>query len=294
MYYNKIIKINQYFVRYRSFFCYFTLKSENTIKNNHQYNGYVEENMLKKERETEIINILKAENGYVSVKDLCKKLYASESSIRRDLTSLEKSGLITRSYGGAELIVNFSNVIEFDKRSRHNSPEKKIIAKKAKALIKDGNIIFLDQSSTSFYLANEIIDNHSLTVITNNTAIISLMANSGIKTIASGGSLSNENRTCLVGPDAQYIFENIHADIMFFSAKSLSFDGIISDCTREEILIRKSMLNNANIKVFLCDSEKIGTHSPYNQCKIDDIDYLICENDMVKHFSNTSDKLKIL
>lgn len=250
--------------------------------------------MLKKEREKEIINILKSENGFATVKELCQKLYASESSIRRDLSSLEKSGIITRTYGGAELIVNFSNVIEFNKRSRHNSPEKKIIAKKAKTLIKDGNIIFLDQSSTSFYLANEIMDNHTLTVITNNTAILSLMADSGIKTVASGGRLSNENRTCLVGPDAQYIFENIHADIMFFSAKSISYDGIISDCTREEVLIRNSMLKNANTRVFLCDSEKFGTRSPYTQCTISDIDFLVSENDDSKKFLELSNSLIII
>ena len=250
--------------------------------------------MLKNEREREIINILKRENGFVSVKELCKRLYASESSIRRNLTSLENSGQITRTYGGAELLVNFSNVIEFNKRSQHNALEKKIIAKKAKSLIKDGNIIFLDQSSTSFHLANEIINNHTLTVITNNTSILSLMANSKIKTISSGGTLSSENRNCLIGPDAQSVFENTYADIMFFSAKSLSYNGTVSDCTREEIFIRKSMLKNAKLKVFLCDSEKFGTQSPYTQCTLSDIDYLISENDASKQFANLSSKLNIL
>ena len=250
--------------------------------------------MLKNEREREIINILKNENGFVSVKELCKRLYTSESSIRRDLTSLENNGQITRTYGGAELVVNFSNVIEFNKRAQHNSLEKKIIAKKAKSLIKDGDIIFLDQSSTSFYLANEIINNHTLTVITNNTSILSLMASSRIKTISSGGMLSSENRNCLIGTDAQGVFENTYADIMFFSAKSLSYNGTISDCTREEIFIRNSMLKNARVKVFLCDSEKFGTQSPYTQCSLSDIDYLISENDSSKLFMDFSNELKIL
>lgn len=250
--------------------------------------------MLKNEREREIINILKSENGFVSVKELCQRLYASESSIRRDLTSLEKNGKITRTYGGAELVINFSNVIEFNKRAEHNSDEKKIIAKKAKSLIKDGNIIFLDQSSTAFYLASEILNNHTLTVITNNTSILSLMANSKIKTISSGGTLSSENRNCLIGPDAQGIFENTFADIMFFSAKSLSFDATISDCTREEVLIRKSMLENARLKVFLCDSEKFGTQSPYTQCRLCDVDYLVSEGDVPSQFTDILNPQKIL
>ena len=61
-------------------------------------------------------------------------MYASESSIRRDLTSLESKGLIKRSYGGAELITNFSNIISFSKRSHHNIEAKKSIAKNKKHL----------------------------------------------------------------------------------------------------------------------------------------------------------------
>ena len=97
--------------------------------------------------------------------------------------------------------------------------------------------------------------------------------------ISSGGVLSDQNRTCLIGTDAQYIFEHIYADIVFFSCKSLSDDGIISDCTREEVLVRNSMLKNAAKKVFLCDSEKIGTRSVYEQCRLKDIDEMISERE---------------
>lgn len=250
--------------------------------------------MQKNEREREIITILKNENGFISVKELCQKLFASESSIRRDLTALENRGIVKRTYGGAELITNFSNVISFDKRFHHNIEAKKIIAKKAAKLIKDGNIIFLDQSSTSFYLANEILHKNSLTVITNNIEILCLLSNSAIKVVASGGMLSSENRSCLLGPDAHSVFENTYADIAFFSTKSLSDDGIISDCTREEVALRSSMLANSAKKVFLCDSEKFGTRSAYKQCTLSDIDYLISENETGKKFNLIVSTLKIL
>ena len=255
---------------------------------------FKENNMLKKEREREIINILKSNNGFITVSELCTMLYASVSSIRRDLASLESKGIIKRTYGGAELITNFSNIISFDKRSHYNIDAKKIIAKKAATLINDGNIIFLDQSSTAFYLANEIIDKNSLTVVTNNVEILNLLSISRIKTISSGGFLSTENRNCLIGTDANYIFKNIYADLLFFSTKSLSEEGIITDCSREEVLIRKTMLENASKKVFLCDSEKFDTHSSYKQCSLTDIDYLISENERAKKYKKYSDSLLIL
>ena len=250
--------------------------------------------MLKNEREREIINILKNDDGFITVKELCEKLYASESSIRRDLTALEKRGIVKRTYGGAELITNFSNVISFEKRYHHRIEAKKAIAKKAAKLIKDGDIIFLDQSSTSFYLASEIIRRNSLTVVTNNIEILGLLSASGIKVLSSGGFLSPENRNCLIGPDAQSVFENIYADAVFFSTKSLSYDGIISDCTREEVSLRNAMLKNSANKIFLCDSEKFGTRSAYKQCTLSDIDYLISEIDSTDKFKLHPDSLKIL
>ena len=188
--------------------------------------------MLNKEREQEIINILKVSNGFVTVKSLCDALYASESSIRRDLKSLEKRGLVKRTYGGAELVTNFSTIITFNQRTQQNVNAKRNIAKKAASLIKDGDIVFLDQSSTTFYLVNEIMNRNGLTIVTNNTEILIGLANSNLKVISSGGYLSSENRNCLIGGDARETFENIYADIMFFSTKSITSDGTISDCSR--------------------------------------------------------------
>lgn len=250
--------------------------------------------MLNNERKREIISILKSGNGFITVKELRTLLYASESSIRRDLASLANDGLIKRTYGGAELITGFANVVSFNHRTNQNIDAKKIIAKKAAGLIHDGDTIFLDQSSTTFYLANELLNRSSLTVITNNIEILSLLSHSSLRVISSGGVISSESRSCLIGGDAEYVFENTYADIMFFSSKSLSDDGIISDCTREEVLIRKPMLKNAAKKVFLCDSEKFSTHSSYIQCTLSDVDYLVSENEKAQKFSNCSESLIIL
>ena len=250
--------------------------------------------MLKNEREQEIIDIMKNANGFATVKDLCERLFTSESSRRRDLTSLSNKGLVKRTYGGAELISNFSNISAFSIRSHYNAAAKKIIAKKAVSLIKEGSTVFLDQSSTAFFLASELLENSSITIVTNNIEIISMMSRTNVNLISSGGLLSQENRMCLYGEDARYIFENVHANYAFFSTKSLSDDGIIWDFSREEVLIRNAMLKNAEKKVFLCDSEKFHAHSAYKQCSLDDIDYLISENDSAEFYKTVSDKLIVI
>ncbi len=250
--------------------------------------------MLKNEREREIINLLKARDGFVTVRELCETLFASESSIRRDLSVLEKRGIIKRNYGGAELITSYSNVVAFSHRTHYRVNEKRIIAKKAASLIKDGSIVFLDQTSTTFYLAEEIKNNSTVTVITNSIEILSLLSSSGIKTVSSGGHLLCDNRVCLVGEDAHRTFERINADFAFFSAKSLSEDGVISDCSREEVLVREAMLKNAAKRVFLCDSEKFNTRSGYKLCSLSDIDYLVSESDTARAFCKKHSSLTVI
>ena len=246
--------------------------------------------MLKNEREREILSVLKESDGFSTVKELCARLYASESSIRRDLTTLEKRGVVRRTHGGAELVTNISSSIAFSQRAHHNIDAKKIIAKKAAALVKEGDVIFLDQSSSAFYLASELSSSKAITVVTNNIEIISLLSSTDVKTLSSGGMLSPDNRSCLIGRDAHYIFESIYADIAFFSTKSLSLDGIISDCARDEVLVRDRMLKNAAKRVFLCDSEKFGTRSAYTQCTLSDVDYLVSETvpqpDLISAYKN--------
>lgn len=250
--------------------------------------------MHNREREREILNILKETNGFVSTKQLCEALFASESSIRRDLKSLEERGLVKRSYGGALFENHFSNIVTFNNRTKQNVDAKREIAKKAAAMIKEGQIIFLDQSSTAFYLANELVNRSSITVVTNNIEIMMLLSNARVKVISSGGFLSDENRNCLIGGDAQKTFENIYADIAFFSVKGILKDGTITDCSREEIIVRNAMLKNAKQRVILCDSTKFGVHASFKQCQLGDVDYLISENNPALYFSEFRNKIEFL
>lgn len=250
--------------------------------------------MHNKEREQEILSILKAVNGFVSTKQLCDTLFASESSIRRDLKELEERNLVKRSYGGVLPATNFSNIITFNHRTKQNIEAKREMAKKAANMIKERNIVFLDQSSTAFYLANELVNRSGITVVTNNIEILMLLSNSNIKVVSSGGFLSHENRNCLIGGDAAKTFQNIFADISFFSVKGISADGTVTDCEREEILVRSAMINNSETKVLLCDSTKFGRKAPYVQCHLKDVDYLISDGSAAQGFSGLNLKTKLL
>ena len=233
--------------------------------------------MYQNEREMEIVKLLSAES-YMTVKELSRILYTSESSIRRDLTGLEKRGIVRRSYGGVELSKTNVNVLPFNIRLHDRVQEKKLIAQKAAPLVHDGDIVFLDQSSSAMFVARALMQAARVTVVTNNVEILSLLSQTDLEVFSSGGMLCKNNRNCLLGADAHHIFRQVHANFAFFSTKALSDDGIIYDCDREEICIRNTMLENAEQRVFLCTSEKIGRKSGYRQCNLEDVEYIITDH----------------
>ncbi len=231
---------------------------------------------MKNEREQEILKLL-VSHGYMSVSELSEQLFTSESSIRRHLTSLQNQGLVKRNYGGVELLTKNSQILPFATRAYRDIPQKQEIARKACKLIKDDDVIFLDQSSTTFFLAYELMKRSHLTIITNNIEILSLLSATEHEVISTGGRLSRENRSCLVGDDAIQCFSQIRADHAFFSTKSLASDGTLFDCNREEVFVRNTMIANAANKVYLCDTGKFDTYSSYKQGTLRDVDYIVTE-----------------
>ena len=249
--------------------------------------------MDKNERQHEIIAILKKE-GYTTVEKLSQLLYASPSSIRRDLIQLEKAHLVTRSYGGVELYKTNSKTVPFSASVQRRVPENKIIAEKAASLVRDGDIVFLDHSSCCLFLAQELAKEKSITVMTNSIEILSIVGtDSRITLYACGGKVSQSLR-CFNDIDAAAQFRKLHADIAFFSADALTSNGVIYDSSIDNVYVRESMMRNAVRKVFLCDSEKFGKTAGYKQCELRDIDYLISDVDCKERFQRFSQELIIL
>ena len=249
--------------------------------------------MIKKERQERILELLNRKE-FVSVSEISEELFISPSSVRRDLSELERKHILKRSYGGARLITAKSNVVSFGARSYDYVEAKQTIAAKAARLVREGNVVFLDQSSTCYFLAMELARFQNLTVVTNNLEILSLLSRTELTVIATGGVVSRENRSCLVGGGAQRGFSEINADILFFSANAITEEGVITDCTQEEIFLRHAMLDHAARKVFLCDSSKLGKQAPYVQCDLNRVNVLICESDRLAPLKARFPRLQIL
>lgn len=122
--------------------------------------------MYKSERISKILEILEKKK-VVSVADLQKQLFVSDSSLRRDLVELERTGKINRGYGVVELARADNVELSYMFREQEHEAEKKKIAEIASTFLTDNQAIFIDSSSTASFLAPYLSVLHSAIVITN-------------------------------------------------------------------------------------------------------------------------------
>ena len=76
-------------------------------------------------------------------------------------------------------------------------------------LVGEGAVVFLDSSSTGYFLALQLLERGDITVVTNNIEIIELLSNGKPTVHSSGGILSRDNRTCLVGRNAEKVLKKL-------------------------------------------------------------------------------------
>ena len=239
---------------------------------------------MNKEREKKILEeILKSKK--VTVKELAKKLYISEPSIRRDLLSLEKQNLIKRIHGGAVIEENgiSATKIPFVIRELEQSDAKIFMAQKAASLVKDGDVIFLDSSSSAYNIIPYLALKNNITVITCGIKALAKLGEYNIKAICTGGTLIPSCQT-LVGDDAYNIIEQNNADIFFFSCRGLSSEGLLTDISEQENYVRRKMMKNSAKSYLLCASEKFNKKYFHNLCSVKDITGIISEKEIPDNF----------
>ncbi|MBQ7822167.1 MAG: DeoR/GlpR transcriptional regulator [Clostridia bacterium] len=246
--------------------------------------------MYKEERYSEILELAR-ENGYVTVEFLVKQVHASPASIRRDLTALEKDGYIRRSYGGASYIADGENVsVPYMMRKYKHKKEKNIIAKKAASLIHDGDIVFIDNSTTASYLAPYLTEKKNITVMSNNMTLIMTLAQHSVEVICTGGHVRGQNS--LFGTLTERAFASMRADIGFFSSTALSKKGEILDSSQARHYIH--LCEHCDKRVYLCNEEKIGAKARYCIMTLDDVDVVVSDRDIRGELETEFDNVEFI
>ena len=227
------------------------------------------------QRTTRIMEILTTYKT-VTNDQLCKSLFCSISSLRRDLIKLEKDGCIKRTRGGATLLLSTGS--DFSSHVRENTmvAEKEYIASIAKDFLASGMSLFLDASSTTMRLCPILNKLHNITVVTNGIATATQLNNCDqINTYITGGHLRKGNAS-LLGETASEYIGGFKADIAFLSCRGVCADGTF-EADIEHCLIKQHMIRNANKTILLADSSKFGQSFFHRLCNFKNLEAIITD-----------------
>ncbi len=230
--------------------------------------------MYPQERQEEILAILQ-KNRYVTVAHLMGELHYSAATINRDLNALEERGLVHRSYGGVELVEGTSSIpIPFRQHKQHRV--KNAIARVASTLVKEGDVLFIDGSTTAQCMGPYLAEIADVTVITVNLQLALYLSEHGVKCVCLGGEIV-EIPSITGGVDAVNTARRYRADTVFFSTSAATQDGLIHCDAYEELF--RTMFENSRRRVYLVDGEKLHYRCPRVLCDFGEVDAVISDHD---------------
>ena len=211
-------------------------------------------------RRKKILEILRRD-GQVRVSQLSDALGATVVTIRNDLDSLEQDGYLERTQGGAiQTMKNYYN-LEFQRRKQEHMEMKKAIAAACAAMVRDGDTLFINSGTTTYFTAVELKQRKNLNVVTNSISVaVELGGLPTFRVILLGGDIS-----------AQYSFtygEDVKEQIARYRANwaILSVDGVnpgtgVTTYHAEESVIDRIMMERAEKGIIVADSTKLGRES---------------------------------
>jgi DeoR/GlpR family transcriptional regulator of sugar metabolism len=231
--------------------------------------------MLKKERQAFILHQVSLHNSVLSA-DLSSSINVSEDTIRRDLNELAESGKVIKVHGGA-LSKSFNSF--YLRSDVYNVDNKKVIADKAAALIKDGMFVLTGGGTTIIEMARLLPENLKATFLTGSIpAAYEYSQHPNIEVIFIGDKIAKKSQIA-VGGEAITKIKHIKADLCFLGINAIDAEHGITDNDWDVVQVKKAMIESSAQTVVLSISEKLNSHQRIRICGVDEIDILITELD---------------
>ena len=228
---------------------------------------------MQSERQERILEILE-ERKFVTAQRLSEELFVSLPTVRRDLSELARQGLIVRNRGGARRLTDGHEHIPFAFRVGFKTQEKKQLSQAAAALVRDGDTIFLDESTTFFPIVDFLCEYKQITVVTNSIPLSVLLKKAQIRAYCLGGDLEAEDNA-FYGSYTQLMAEYFNFDLMLFSSTGVNAAGEIVDHSLDATMLRRVIIRRSKRCVFVCDGEKFFEESRFSCAPITEMDAVI-------------------
>jgi DeoR family fructose operon transcriptional repressor len=232
--------------------------------------------MYAPERHRAIVEAV-ARDGRASVVQLSDSLAVAPETIRRDLSVLERQGLVRRVHGGAMPAGRLGFEPSVDSRELALPDEKRRIAEAAIAELPTEGAIILDAGTTTGAMIDLIPDSVELTVVTNSVLhAAALSKHKNINVMMLGGRVRSRTLAC-VDEWAVQSLRGLYADVAFVGANGITPSRGLTTPDRAEAAIKNAMLMSARRRVVLADNSKFGDDHFASFGKLEDVDVVITD-----------------
>ena len=232
--------------------------------------------MKTKEREQQIISLLET-RGELSIKTLGDMLDISPSTLRKQLAVMQSKGLVIRTYGGVMSVDRVPDE-SFDNKLRRNMAEKRLIAERARSLIREGQSIALGSGTTVYALCTLLDDLRQGVIYTNSMQAADYLAGCrGLEVHICGGIIRSRTGT-LIGSEVSRFFDKYRVDIAFVGCDTIDSNGVVYSDNLAVASAERAVLANARQKYILCDASKFGRSSTARITTLSECDGLITCN----------------
>lgn len=216
--------------------------------------------------------------GRVDVAELAEQLDVTTETIRRDLTALERRGVLRRVHGGAIPVERLTSEPGLAAREAAHRAEKERIAKAALAELPAEGAVLLDAGSTTVRLAELMPVDRELTVVTHALPVAAILAaRANIRLLIVGGRVRGRTLAA-VDTWALQSLADVFVDVAFLGTNGLSVERGLTTPDQAEAAVKAAMVAAARRTVVLADHSKVGNDCFARFAALADVDLLITDD----------------
>jgi DeoR family fructose operon transcriptional repressor len=235
--------------------------------------------MYAPERQQAILGLARSD-GRVEVNGLAEIFDVTPETIRRDLTSLERRGVLSRVHGGAIPVDRLSMELAVSERFSMNAAQKDRIAKAALDQLPDGGSIIIDAGTTTVRFADILPTDRALTVVTHGLPIAGLLAERPNITLHLVGGQVRPGTLAAVGSWAEREYGGVFADVAFAGTNGISAARGLTTPDIVEAAVKRALMRSARRTVVLADHSKFGRDDFAHVSDLSEVDTIITDSEV--------------
>jgi DeoR/GlpR family transcriptional regulator of sugar metabolism len=217
------------------------------------------------------------DEGFVRIEQLAEELGVTPMTIRRDLDYLQAQGWLRKVRGGATAQPSTAFHGDVRHRTQAMAAQKDALAHAALRLVRPGQSVMLDESTTGLALAGLLPQRAPLTVITNFVPVIQVLAGSpGIDLISLGGAYYAAYDAFLGMRTVEGI-RSLHADVLFMSTTAVT-RGHCYHQSQETVAVKRALMDACDRKILLVDHTKFAKRGLFQLAPLKAFDLVLVDD----------------